>query len=146
VYAFFESGDLVARTHDGTERWRRSLSTQVGEFKNNHGLGSRPAQTDRAVLVLVDHQGPSYLPAVNKADGKDLWKADRPARSSWPSPVVTSVGGGPVAIVSSGGAVTGNDTRSGKQPLELDGLDGTFVVRTGTGLGCVRNTTPAKCP
>jgi outer membrane protein assembly factor BamB len=124
VYAFFESGDLFALTHDGRERWRRSLSKKFGEFKNTHGLAASPAQTDRAVLVLVDHQGPSYLLVVNKADGEDVWKADRPARTSWTSPVVAAAGGDPVVVVSSGGAVTGYDGHGGRTLWEVDGLTG----------------------
>jgi outer membrane protein assembly factor BamB len=124
VYAFFESGDLFALTRDGRLRWERHLAREVGELKNNHGLASSPAQTERAVLVLVDHQGPSFLLAVDKADGATAWKADRTPRASWTSPVVATVGGEPVVVVSSGGAVTGYDGYSGKRLWELDGLSG----------------------
>lgn len=127
VYAFFESGDLVALTHDGHLRWQRSLARQFGGFKANHGLAASPAQTDRAVLVLVDHQGPSYLLAVNKADGGDLWKADRTPRSSWTSPVVVTAHGDPAVVVSSGGAVTAYDATSGQRLWELGGLTGNTI-------------------
>ncbi len=124
VYAFFESGDLIALDPDGRVRWERHFAKEFGELKNNHGLASSPAQTDRAVLVLVDHQGPSYLLAVNKHDGTTAWKADRPARTSWTSPVVARVGGAAVAVASSGGAVTGYDALTGAKLWELDGLAG----------------------
>jgi outer membrane protein assembly factor BamB len=127
VYAFFESGDLIALTHDGRVRWQRSLAKQFGELKNNHGLGGSPAQTERAVLVLVDHQGPCYLLAVNKADGEDLWKAGRTPRSSWTSPIVVSAHGEPAVLVSSGGAVTAYDATSGQRLWELGGLTGNTV-------------------
>ena len=124
VYAFFEGGDLVALTPDGEVRWRRSLSTEFGELKNNHGLAGSPAQTADTLFVLADHQGPSYLLAVNKADGKDRWKADRPSRTSWTSPIVVEVAGKPLVVVSSGGAVTGYDAATGKPTWELTGLAG----------------------
>lgn len=127
VVAFFESGDLVALAHDGTVRWRRSLSKEYGEFKNNHGLGSSPAQTADAVLVLVDHQGPSYLLAASKATGETAWKADRAPRSSWTSPVVGEVAGKPVAVVSSGGAVTAYDAATGARLWEMGGLVGNTI-------------------
>lgn len=124
VVAFFEGGDLFALTPDGNDRWGRHLAKEFGELRNNHGLASSPAQTDRAVFVLVDHQGPSYLLAVDKGDGSTLWKADRPSRTSWTSPVVASAGGDPAVLVSSGGAVTAYDAGSGKKLWELDGLVG----------------------
>jgi outer membrane protein assembly factor BamB len=124
VVAFFESGDLFALTPAGEVRWQRHLSKEFGELKNNHGLAASPAQTDRAVLVLVDHQGPSFLLAVDKADGSTQWKADRPARTAWTSPVVARVDGEAVVVVSSGGAVTGYDAHAGKRLWELDGVTG----------------------
>ncbi len=124
VCAFFESGDLIALSPEGELRWQRSLSKDFGEFKNNHGLASSPAQTAENVLVLVDHQGPSFLMAIRKADGKDAWKADRPSRTSWTSPVVAEVAGKSIAVVSSGGAATGYDASTGKKLWELQGLTG----------------------
>ncbi len=48
VYALFESGDLVALTHTGEERWRRDLVKAHGEWKNNHGSAApRPRPPGR---------------------------------------------------------------------------------------------------
>ncbi|MEO2092219.1 MAG: PQQ-binding-like beta-propeller repeat protein [Gemmataceae bacterium] len=127
VYALFESGDLIALTPDGKVRWQRHFSKEYGELKNNHGLGSSLAQTADTVFVLLDHQGPSHLVAVNKADGKESWHADRPARSSWTSPIIVRVGGTSQVVVSSGGAVTGYDSATGKQVWEKTGLVGNSI-------------------
>src|SRR5690606_7492417 len=40
VYAFFESGNLIALDHDGKLIWQRSLVEEYGEFLGNHGIGS----------------------------------------------------------------------------------------------------------
>ncbi len=127
VVALFESGDLIALSPDGKLRWERHFATEYGELKNNHGLGSSPAQTADTVFVLLDHQGPSHLVAVNKADGKDRWHAARPARSSWTSPIIVGVGGSSQVVVSSGGAVTGYDAAGGKQVWEKTGLVGNSI-------------------
>ena len=127
VYALFESGDLIALSHAGEVRWERHFAKEFGELKNNHGLGSSPGQTASAVIVLLDHQGPSKLLAVRKADGKDVWVADRPARSSWTSPVVVKVGDAEQVVASSGGAVTGYDAAKGKQLWEMTGVVGNSI-------------------
>ena len=127
VYAFFESGDVIALSPAGNVRWQRSLTKDYGEFKNNHGLGSSPAQTEKAVVVLVDHAGPSYLVALDKATGKALWKADRTSRSSWTSPVVATVDGKAMVIASSGGVLDAYDAADGKHLATLEGLVGNTI-------------------
>lgn len=127
VYALFESGDLFAIAHDGTLLWERRFAKDFGELKNNHGLGSSPAQTDDAVIVLLDHQGPSHLVAIDKRTGKNLWKAERKPRSSWTSPIVVALGDRRFVVVSSGGTVTVYDATDGKEVFEKDGLVGNAI-------------------
>jgi outer membrane protein assembly factor BamB len=82
---FFESGDIIGLTHGGEVRWSRSLTREFGEFVSNHGLGGSLIQTDSTVLLQVDHTGPSYMLAVDKATGSNVWKTERPSRLSWTS-------------------------------------------------------------
>jgi outer membrane protein assembly factor BamB len=72
VYAFFESGDVTAVSQGGKELWRRSLSADYGKFQNEFGLAASPVQTKDAMILLIDHNGPSYVIALSKADGKTL--------------------------------------------------------------------------
>lgn len=127
VYAFFESGDVVALTHAGDVKWERSLTKDYGAFKNGHGIGSSPAQTEKAVVILIDDLGPSYLVALDKATGKNLWKADRKSRGSWTSPVVGEVGGKTAVLVSSSGSLDAYDAATGKLLATLDGLVGNNI-------------------
>ncbi|MBI1831474.1 MAG: PQQ-binding-like beta-propeller repeat protein [Planctomycetes bacterium] len=127
VLAFFEGGDLLALSHEGKKLWSRSLVKEYGEFQGNHGLGSSPAQTDDAVIILIDHSGPSYLLAVDKKTGKNRWKTERASRGSWASPVIAQRDGKPEIVVSSNGTVAGYDARVGKLLWELDGLSGNTI-------------------
>lgn len=126
VFAFFESGDLAALDHAGQEMWRRSLTAEYGEFKGNHGVGASLAQTDDLVIVLADHDGPSYLLAIEKSTGKNRWKLDREPRVSWSSPVIAS-GPEPQIIVSSAGIVEAYRAADGKAIWSLEGLEGNTV-------------------
>ncbi|MFO0978784.1 MAG: PQQ-binding-like beta-propeller repeat protein [Planctomycetaceae bacterium] len=124
VFAFFECGDLVALTHDGKEVWTKSLSKEYSKFVNKFGLSGSPVQTETSVIVLVDDEGPSYLVAFNKADGKILWKTDRTARSSWSSPALLTIEGQPQVVVSSAGTIDGYDPVSGKMLWTFDKING----------------------
>ncbi len=114
VYVFFESGDVAALSHDGRELWRRSLSADYGKFVNEFGLAASPVQTADAVILLIDHEAPSYLIALSKADGSTLWKTDRTGRRSWSSPALVPIGGKQQIVCSSTGSVDGYAPATGK--------------------------------
>ena len=122
---------MAAFSHDGKELWQRSLSRDYGRFQNEFGLGSSPLQTDDAVIVLVDDTGPSYLVAINKRDGRTLWKRDRTPRKSWSSPALLALDGVPQVVVSSDGTVDGYDISSGEllwTYTEVGGNTGTTPI------------------
>lgn len=127
VYAFFESGDIIAVSATGDELWKRNLSEELGKFENNHGLGSSPAQNATHVFINLEHKGPSCLVAINKASGKIDWKADRPSGSSWSSPVVVDYANHSLVLVSSAGSVSAYDAATGKQFWQIDDLEGNTV-------------------
>jgi len=128
VYCFFAGGDLVAFTHRGKKRWHRTLfDKDQNKFQNVHGYGGSPAQTADAVILLVDHRGPSYLTAISKKSGETLWKTSRTARSSWTSPQVTRVAGQEQVVVSSNGSVDGYDAKTGERLWSHQGLTGNTI-------------------
>ena len=123
-YAFFESGELIATDHDGITKWQRSLVKEYGEFKGNHGIGSSIAINEDAIFVLVAHEGPSYLLAVDKSSGKNIWKTDLNPKVSWSSPTLA---GGQV-ILSVSGTVQSFDTTTGKQIWSVGDVEGNTVA------------------
>ncbi|MCA9048070.1 MAG: PQQ-binding-like beta-propeller repeat protein, partial [Planctomycetaceae bacterium] len=124
VYAFFETGKLVALSHDGKELWVRNLVDEFGEFEVRIGMASSLAQTADSVFVLVDHEGPSYLLAVDKATGETKWQTERFSRQSYASPIVLDICGQPQVVVSSEGSVDGYDPATGDQLWTMEGVGG----------------------
>ncbi|AMV29664.1 outer membrane biogenesis protein BamB [Gemmata sp. SH-PL17] len=124
LYCFFEGGNLIALTHAGKVRWERSLSKEYGEFQGGHGVGSSPAQTADAIYILIDHRGPSYLLAVDKATGKNKWKTEREQKGAWTSPVIATRDGKQEVIASSAGTVIGYAADMGKELWKLDNVVG----------------------
>lgn len=136
VISFFESGDLVAYSHDGKMLWKRSLVELYGRFKNKFGLSGSLAQTADHVFVLVDDEGPSYLLGVDKKSGEVAWKKDRTERASWSSPAIVSVKGIEHLVVSSAGPVVGYDPKTGAELWTYDdvgGNTGTTPIDMGNG-------------
>jgi len=128
VYAFFESGDIVALTHAGETVWTRSLTKDYGPFQGNHGVGSSLAQSADTVIVLVDHSGPSYLAAIDKQSGKTVWKKDRTSRVSWSTPIVSGGPEGPEILISSNGSAECFSARTGELIWEVTDLKGNTVA------------------
>jgi outer membrane protein assembly factor BamB len=128
VVAFFESGDLIALDHAGKTLWQRALTNEYGNFEGNHGIGSSLAQTEKHIIVLIDHSGPGYLLAIDKATGKNAWKVDREKRVSWSSPIVVGDGGSSEIVISSNGILEAFDAADGKRMWFRDGLKGNTVA------------------
>lgn len=136
VYAYFESGDVIALTLDGEVRWCRSLTKDYGPPQNEFGLAASPVQMEDRIIVLVDDLGPSYLIALDKATGDVLWKTDRTGRKSWTSPALISFNGAVQVVVSSAGSVAGYEPAAGTQLWEfrdVGGNTGTTPVAAGDG-------------
>jgi outer membrane protein assembly factor BamB len=127
VYFFFESGDLLAFDHNGKAQWERKLAAEYGGYKTNHGLGSSIVQTDNAVVVLIAHSGSSFLLAVNKQTGQNLWKTEIKSGGGWSTPLVTNVNGNTHLIVSISGGVTAYDASDGKVVWTVEGLKGNNI-------------------
>ncbi len=127
VYFFFESGDLLALDHNGKLLWQRKLSEEYGGYKTNHGLGSSVAQTVKAVIVLVAHSGLSYLLAVDKQTGRNLWKTDLKEGGGWSTPLVANINGHQQIIVSISGAVKTYDADQGQVIWSVNGLKGNNI-------------------
>ena len=123
VYYLFESGDFGALSHAGEPLWSRSLKADYGAIEG-YGLGSSLAANDETLFVLAAHDGPSYLLAVDPATGETRWKADRPAMSSWTTPIVVPWDGDDLVVVSIDGMVEAYDAATGERIWWLDGLSG----------------------
>ena len=100
VYAFFESGNLIALDTKGQVRWSRDLLKDYGQYEGRFGLGGSLAQIQDRIFVLADNEGPAYVMALDKSSGETLWKTDRTSRTAWSSPMIVSVGNTEQLVVS----------------------------------------------
>ncbi|MFG0264742.1 MAG: PQQ-binding-like beta-propeller repeat protein [Rhodopirellula sp. JB055] len=116
LVAFFETGNLVGIDRDsGDVLWERSLTDETGPFQSDIGLASSLAQHGDKAFVLIDHEGDSYLMAVNKSTGETAWKTERFSRKSYASPAIVRIGGKAQIVCSSDGSVDGYSPETGEQ-------------------------------
>ncbi|MEM7146923.1 MAG: PQQ-binding-like beta-propeller repeat protein [Verrucomicrobiota bacterium] len=128
VATFFESGDLIALDPDGNVRWQRNLTGEYGNFKGGHGVASSLINTPDHLILLIDHDGPSYLLAIDKETGQNKWKVDRDPRISWSSPLFLVHNDVPQIIISSNGIVEAYNASDGSRLWWTDAISGNTVA------------------
>ena len=125
LYAFFDSGDLMALTHDGDTVWHRSLSADYGTVGGNHGVGNSVLLTDGSVVILLTRRTYSYLLAVDPRTGETVWKTDRAPGVAWTTPVLAPAGD--EIVVSASGRIEGFDAETGDLRWSFAGFRGNHV-------------------
>jgi len=96
VYAFFQETGLVAYDSQGKELWRLAL----GPFRNFYSVAASPILAGDALLLVCDQNGGSFLLAVDKSTGQQLWRQERPARSlSYTTPILYPEAENPLQVL-----------------------------------------------
>jgi len=120
LFAFFGSQGLFAYDLDGTVLWERQFGQM--EISNSFGEGSSPALFGDTLVVQWDHEGDSFIVALDKRTGEDLWRRDRDERTSWATPLIVEVDGKPQVITSATSKIRAYDLASGELVWECGGL------------------------
>jgi outer membrane protein assembly factor BamB len=115
VYALFATGDLAALDRDGTLLWYRSLVGDYPNVSNQVGMAASPVLSGNALLLPLDNAIDSFVAAVDKRTGKNLWKTKRPREINWVTPVVISSAGRSTAVFVSPAGVLAVDPETGKE-------------------------------
>lgn len=115
VYAHFGSRGLYCYTMDGELKWKRDDLGKM-EARNGFGEGSSPTLEGDWILVPWDHQGPSYLAALNKLTGETIWKTEREEEPTcWATPLVVKNGEKKQIIMNGEEAARGYDLVTGEE-------------------------------
>jgi outer membrane protein assembly factor BamB len=120
LIAHFGSNGTYALDLDGNLKWEVDLGDMT--TRNGFGEGSSPVIHGNSVVINWDHEGPSFIVALDRATGKTVWKTDRDEVTSWSTPIVVEVGGKPQVIVSATGKTRGYDLANGKVVWEAGGM------------------------
>ena len=128
VYVSFLDRDkmfVAAYDFDGNEVW----AVRPGVFASRHGYCSSPILWKDKVLVNGDHDGPAYLLALKRTNGRTIWKTPRPNKTrSYCAPIVRRIEGRNQMILSGSLCVASYDPDTGKQHWIIDGPTEQFVA------------------
>jgi len=128
VYVSFLDGDemyVAAYDFEGTRRWEK----RPGVFSSVHGYCSSPILWKDKVIVNGDHDGDSYIVALDKNTGEEVWKTMRLNRTrSYCTPVIWTIEGRNQMVLSGDKTVASYDPDTGKRHWVIDGPTDQFVA------------------
>lgn len=120
IYAFFGSRGLYCLDFQGKIKWSKKFGQM--DIVASFGEGSSPAIYKDKIYIQWDHQGQSYMYALNKTTGDISWKLVRDEITSWATPLVVEVNGRAQVITSATNKVRSYDAELGTVLWEMTGM------------------------
>ena len=125
VYVVFATADMAALDFRGKVVWVQNL----GAPENVYGMASSPIVYEDKLIYQFDRggdpaEGLSAVFALSPATGEEIWRTDRPVRSSWSTPMVAETKSGPELITSAEPWVISYDPGLGTELWRAKGIEG----------------------
>jgi outer membrane protein assembly factor BamB len=121
------SGQMVVAAYDftGKQRWL----VKPGEFASCHGFCSSPILYQDKVILNGDHDGDSYIVALDKATGATVWKRPREHKTrSYTPPLIREIDGRAQLVFSGSHCVVSLDPKDGSRHWKIDGPTEQYVA------------------
>lgn len=119
-------GDLLVAAYDfdGNELWR----AVAGRFLSAHGFCSSPVIYEDLLIINGDHDGDSYVTALDRRTGKPVWRTSREHKTrSYCTPIVRNAAGKKQLVMTGSKRVVSLDPETGKQHWLIEGPTEQFV-------------------
>ncbi len=126
VYAFFGSRGIFCYDFNGKLIWEKDPGVQM-KMRLAFGEGSAPLLAGNRLFLVFDHEAESFIVALDKRNGKELWRAARDERSSWSTPLAIEHNGRTEIVVSATNRVRSYDPETGKVLWESGGLGANVI-------------------
>jgi outer membrane protein assembly factor BamB len=128
IYVYFGNVGLFAYGFDGQLLWEHRFPPQP--IYLDFGTAASPVVDSDRVYVQSDNQGESFLAAIDKRTGKEVWKVARGVsseamiRSGWSTPFVWTTGERTEIVALGHGLAISYAAADGKELWRLSGLTG----------------------
>jgi outer membrane protein assembly factor BamB len=137
VYAWFGSEGLYAFDFTGALAWKRSLG---GVRTLGMGTGTSPVLHRDLLILQCDEDGgdKSFIVALDRKNGREVWRAPRKVQVSWSTPVVVKAPSGREELVTSGTElIVAYDPRTGRELWRTAGVQSNAIPSPVFGHGLV---------
>jgi len=121
VYLSFEAEGLYCYDLNGKLVWKTSLGKIA---KGGMGPGTSPVLFENLVILQCDQENGegSFIAAVDKKTGKEVWRVSRNHRRSWATPLLVKTAKRTELIASGAESVIAYDPASGKELWRAPGV------------------------
>lgn len=126
IYAYFGSRGLFCLDFEGNIIWQNDFGQMVKVM--NFGEGESPFLYKDRIFIQWDSENKSFMVAIDKKTGKEIWRVDRDEKSSWATPFAVDINGKIQVITTATNQVRSYDYNTGE------------IIWTSTGL--TRNVIP----
>ena len=133
VWVMTGTGILKAFDFGGKELWARDIQKEYGRFGIQWGYGSSPLLYHDSLFVQVLHgmttDDPSYVLRISKANGRTVWRQERPntakreSPDAYTTPALLRYGSTTEIVITGADVVTGHDVDTGKELWRASGLN-----------------------
>jgi outer membrane protein assembly factor BamB len=125
LFSFFATtGTLTAWDFQGNELWKAEL----GSYKsgNGFGTGSSLAVSGGRLFIQYDNDENSFVMAFNSQTGKQIWRDERPTKTSWSTPLIWNNSKQVELVTCGSGVVTSYSPVDGSVIWQLSGMQSAF--------------------
>ena len=126
VYAFFGTEGLYAYDFKGKLAWKAKLGN-LGTV--GMGTGTSPVLHENLVIVQCDEENgaASFIVALDKKSGKEVWRTPRKVQVSWSTPLLVRTAKRTELITSGTEAIISYDPATGKELWTHKGVESNAI-------------------
>ena len=111
LFVSFGSRGIYCFDLDGNQLWQQNLGQM--ETRREFGEAASPALHGETLVVPWDHEGQSFIAALDANTGQILWKTDRDEPSTWATPLIVEHEGRQ-QVITNGTIVRSYDLQTGE--------------------------------
>lgn len=126
LYVSFGSRGIFCYDLNGKLIWEKDLGVQM-RMRLQFGEGTAPALYGNLLIHNFDQESNSFLVALDKRNGKEVWRVRRDEVSSWSTPAIIDHKGKKQLVVSASNKVRAYEPENGKLIWECAGLGSNVI-------------------
>ena len=126
LYAYFGNVGLFVYDMEGKPLWKKAW--KAVKTRNGWGTAASPVLHEDRLYIINDNDDQSFLVALDKRTGEQLWRVDRDEKSNWATPYVWK-NSQRTEIVTPGTRRVRSYDLAGKSLWELEGMS-TITIAT----------------